>query len=63
MLRPHGKRDSEKEFHGPIATDQFEQLPNQLLYAWEQAYSRAPTEEELRLSVGFVANQLKRTAG
>ena len=52
------QRDSEKEFHGPIGTDQFEQLPSQLQFAWEQAYSRAPTEEELRLSVGFVANQL-----
>ncbi len=55
-LRP---RDSEKEFHGPTAEESFDGLVAQVQQAWTLAYSRTPTDEELRLSVGFVAHQLR----
>ena len=53
------ERDSAKEFHGPVGQDSFEALPAQLQYAWTLALCRQPTEDELRLSLSYAANQLQ----
>ena len=53
------ERDSVKEFHGPVGQDSFEALPAQLHYAWKLALCRQPTEDELRFSLEYAANQLQ----
>lgn len=53
------ERDSAKDFHGPVGQDSFDALPAQLQYAWQLALSRQPTEDELRLSLEYAANQLR----
>jgi hypothetical protein len=52
---------SEKGFHGPIKTDDKEltsPLVEQAAYAWELAYGRQPTREEIELAVTFIRAQL-----
>jgi Protein of unknown function (DUF1553)/Protein of unknown function (DUF1549)/Planctomycete cytochrome C len=52
------ERDSAKDFHGPVGQEDFDALPAQLQYAWQLALCRQPTEDELRLSLEYAANQL-----
>jgi hypothetical protein len=51
-------RDTAVEFHGPLPTEDYSALPNQLRHAWQTIYCRPPSDEELRLSVAHVADQL-----
>lgn len=44
-------------FHGP--DEPYERLPDQIIRAWELAYGRMPSADELRLAVKFVARQLE----
>jgi len=53
------ERDSAKDFHGPVSHDSFDALPAQMQYAWQLALCRQPTEDELRLSLDYAANQLR----
>ncbi|HUG17865.1 MAG TPA: PSD1 and planctomycete cytochrome C domain-containing protein [Planctomycetaceae bacterium] len=50
--------DSVAEFHGPTASESYEQLPARIAKAWELAFIRQPTDEELKLSVRFAVEQL-----
>jgi hypothetical protein len=50
--------DSVAEFHGPVATEGYDQLPARIAKAWQLALTRQPTDEELTLSVRFAAGQL-----
>jgi len=51
--------DSERNFHGPVEADSYENLPAQILTAWELAYLREPSAEERQLALTFVAQQLE----
>ncbi len=53
--------DSAADFHGPISTN----IVQQLAYAWQIAYERPATAEELDLASAFVARQIEylRTTG
>jgi hypothetical protein len=42
-----------------VNIDSFDALPAQLQHAWRLALCRQPTEDELRLSLDFAANQLR----
>lgn len=53
------ERDSVKDFHGPVSADSFNALPAQMQFAWELALCRKPTDDELRLSLNYAANQLR----
>lgn len=47
---------SEKTFHGPLETT--ETLPGQIVRAWQLAYCREPSRDELALAVGFLSKQM-----
>ncbi|MCG6156555.1 PSD1 and planctomycete cytochrome C domain-containing protein [Rubinisphaera margarita] len=51
--------DSERNFHGPVPSDSYDELPARILAAWELAYLRKPTAEERELAMTFVAHQLE----
>jgi hypothetical protein len=53
--------DSAADFHGPINTN----IVEQIAYAWQIAYERPATAEELELACQFVARQIEalRAAG
>jgi hypothetical protein len=46
--------ESTTDFHGPIGTS----LPQQIAYAWQIAYQRPISPEELDLACRFVADQV-----
>ncbi len=52
-------RDTAAEFHGPLPSEDYSALPNQLRHAWQTIYCRPPSDEELRLSVDHVSAQLR----
>ncbi len=52
-------RDTAAEFHGPLPSEDYSALPNQLRHAWQTIYCRPPSDEELRLSVAHVSAQLR----
>ncbi len=45
-----------ESFHGPL--ESAESLPGQIVRAWQLAYCREPSREELNLAVGFLAKQM-----
>lgn len=49
--------DSKSGFHGPSPS--YESLPGQAVRAWELALCRQPTDDELRLTVEFLAAQIE----
>jgi hypothetical protein len=48
-----GVWNSARDFHGPLGTS----LPQQIAYAWQVAYQRQPTRDELVSACQFVAAQ------
>jgi hypothetical protein len=52
------KFSSNDDFHGPQPDETYAELPGQIAAAWELAYLRPPTGEELRLAMQFAARQL-----
>jgi hypothetical protein len=46
------------DFHGPQTRESYAELPKQVASAWELAYLRPPTTQELQVAMQFVANQL-----
>lgn len=52
--------DSSTGFQGP--SDRVEELPSQIIRAWELALSRKPTKEELKLALEFANEQLSYLA-
>ncbi|MFN6106506.1 MAG: hypothetical protein ACK5EA_18900, partial [Planctomycetaceae bacterium] len=59
--QPVGTWDSASDFHGPATVS----LAQQIAFAWQVAYQRPISAEELELACGFVARQLDhlRTVG
>ena len=51
--------DSRNEFHGPNESQSYQALPYQLLYAWQLAYARNPTDREWERSVDYASVQLE----
>lgn len=51
--------DTAKDFHGPQSKDEYENLPGQIVKAWELSYQRPPTADELQVAVEFAASQLR----
>ena len=53
---------SEEGFRGPFeaTTTSFARLPDHIARAWELAYNRAPTREEMNGALEFAAGQLQR---
>ena len=52
---------SDKEFHGPLDKSEYElnaTIAEQIAYGWQLAYGRAPTREEVQLSIEFIEQQL-----
>ena len=52
---------SDKEFHGPLEKSEYElnaTIAEQIAYGWQLAYGRAPTREEVQLSIEFIEQQL-----
>ncbi|MCH5375974.1 MAG: DUF1549 and DUF1553 domain-containing protein, partial [Planctomycetes bacterium] len=49
---------SSDEFHGPQTKESYAELAGQIAAAWELAYLRPPTDDELRLAMQFAAQQL-----
>lgn len=49
---------SADDFHGPVTQDNYAELPAQIAAAWELAYLRPPTGDELRVALQFAARQL-----
>lgn len=47
---------SVKQFRGPV--ESLNAVPGQIVRAWQLAYCREPSDEELALAVGFVTRQL-----
>lgn len=48
---------SATDFHGP--RDAVPALPKQIVYAWQIAYGRSPTQDELTVAIDFLANQFQ----
>ena len=48
---------SKDDFRGPVESS--ETVPGQIVRAWELALCRPPSDEELALAAGFVANQVE----
>ncbi|MBL8850919.1 MAG: PSD1 domain-containing protein [Planctomycetaceae bacterium] len=45
-------------FHGPLAAPT-PLKPEHIVRAWQRAYLRTPTDDELRLAIGFIAGQVQ----
>jgi hypothetical protein len=54
--QPKREMVSANAFHGPLDTGAA--LPGQIVRAWQLAYCREPSNEELNLAVGFLAKQI-----
>jgi hypothetical protein len=52
-----GVRDSVVDFHGPKATESWDELPAQMHLAWRFAFCRPPTQEEFSRSLRHAAQQ------
>ena len=52
--------DSQKEFQGPSTTDSLQApVSRQVVYAWQLAYGRDPTNDEFQLAVKFLERQFE----
>ncbi|MEC9096313.1 MAG: PSD1 and planctomycete cytochrome C domain-containing protein [Planctomycetota bacterium] len=52
---------SDKEFHGPLDKSGYElnaTIAEQIAYGWQLAYGRAPTREEVQVSIDFIEQQV-----
>lgn len=54
--RPDVTVHSDKQFHGPA--ESVDSIPGQIIRAWQLAYCREPSRDELELAMGFIGNQL-----
>lgn len=52
---------SAKDFHGPRT--QLDPWPQQVVYAWQLAYGRSPTDEELSAALAFLTEQFEILRG
>jgi hypothetical protein len=52
--QPLDRWNSAADFHGPLGVS----LPRQIAYAWQLAYQRPPTAEELDVACQFVSEQV-----
>lgn len=48
---------SQQEFHGP--TEPLETIPGQIIRAWQLAFCREPSQDELQLGIEFIAQQIE----
>lgn len=52
--------DSQKDFQGPLKSDALNApVSKQIIYAWQLAYSRLPTEDEFQLTAAFLVQQFE----
>jgi hypothetical protein len=52
--------NSEKEFQGPATTDSLQApVSKQIVYAWQLAYGREPSNEEFQLATQFLQRQFE----
>ena len=49
-------------FHGPVNTESYAALPAQAARAWQLAFCRKPTADELQLATDFFVRQLDHLA-